>query len=356
MPTNIIGLDIGGANLKAADGRGWARSVPFALWREPQNLARRLTKLLELAPPSPEASLRASGIDSGRKVALTMTGELCDCFATKREGVEQILRSVLAVVEQRQVLVWSNGGEFLSVDQAIKRPLEVASANWLATAVYCANWLRQREDALLIDVGSTTTDLIPIRAGRPQPRGRTDLERLAADELVYRGMLRTPVAALAEFVSLRGRRVNLSAELFATTWDVYLLLGQLPEESDSTDTADGRPATIASAHARLARMVCADAEVLSLAEVTDIARQLDQGLRRQLRGALWRVRAHAGLDGPVTGILAGSGELLARAMLADAGFELAEVISLTERLGPQISCAICAHAVACLAGGEAGIQ
>jgi uncharacterized hydantoinase/oxoprolinase family protein len=103
-------------------------------------------------------------------------------------------------------------------------------------------------------------------------------------------MLRTPVAALAEFVSVRNQRVNLAAELFATTRDVYLLLGHIPEKPDCLDTANGRPATIAAAHARLARMVCADAEMLSLAEVTDIARQLDQGLRRKLRAALWRVR------------------------------------------------------------------
>ena len=45
-----LGIDIGGANLKAADGRGWARSVPFALWRQPKMLAETLGALVESGP------------------------------------------------------------------------------------------------------------------------------------------------------------------------------------------------------------------------------------------------------------------------------------------------------------------
>ena len=42
----IIGLDIGGANLKAATADGAAQSRPFALWKRPRELAAELNKLL----------------------------------------------------------------------------------------------------------------------------------------------------------------------------------------------------------------------------------------------------------------------------------------------------------------------
>ena len=61
-----LGVDIGGANLKAADGRGWAQSVPFALWRDPQGLAEALAALVENG-----ADVRPIGRDDdGRVVRL----------------------------------------------------------------------------------------------------------------------------------------------------------------------------------------------------------------------------------------------------------------------------------------------
>jgi hypothetical protein len=328
-------LDIGGANLKAADLHGRAQCVPFELWRRPADLARRL---VELVADWPETDA----------LAVTMTGELCDCFPTKRLGVEHILRTVLEAANRRPVWVWSNQEEFLSAEQALRRPLEVAAANWLATATYCAAWCGQ-QDGLLIDVGSTTTDLVPIVAGKPKPMGRNDLERLTSSELLYRGISRTPICAVTQHVILHGRRVGLAAELFATTRDVYLLLGRVPEDCTNVQTADGQAATIGCAHTRLARMLCADTETVTLDEARDVARQLDLLMRRELREAIWRVRARTLGGGPVCCILAGSGEFLARDTLVEAGIEVNEIISVAQRLGPDVSCASCAYAIAQLA-------
>lgn len=336
MTNAVLGLDIGGANLKASDDQGRAQSVPFALWKQPRALAPRLNELLARYPEA-------------ETLAITMTGELCDCFATLRAGVEHILRAAWEVAGRRRILVWSNQGDFLSLDQSFQRPREVAAANWLATATHCASWFESSQDNLLIDVGSTTTDIIPICGNRPVPLGRTDTDRLASSELLYRGTRRTPISALASALSFRGQRVNIAAEAFATTLDVYLLLGQTPEDSACSDTADGQPATRAAAHARLARMLCADRELLTLEESTELARQLDSLLRRDLREAIWRVRARSLAGRTVRCILAGSGEFLARTTLAEAGFEVVETISVADRLGSEVSAAACAYAVAQLA-------
>src|SRR5205085_10035094 len=136
-------------------------------------------------------------------------------------------------------------GRFVNTTQARRDHLKTAGANWLAAATYAG---RSATDggAILIDVGSTTTDIIPIWNGVPCPAARTDWERLKSRELVYTGVRRTPVCALTDG--------DGAAELFATTLDVYLILGKIPEDSTNLDTADGRPATIDLAHARLARM------------------------------------------------------------------------------------------------------
>ena len=115
----------------------------------------------------------------------------------------------------------------------------------------------------MIDIGTTTTDLIPLDSGKVCARGRSDTERLQTGELVYAGVRRTPVCAVASELPFRGFPTGLAAELFASTLDVYLILGEIESEPDNRSTADGRPATIEGARDRLARMVGADRDSFS---------------------------------------------------------------------------------------------
>jgi probable H4MPT-linked C1 transfer pathway protein len=187
----------------------------------------------------------------------------------------------------------------------------------------------------LVDIGSTTSDLIPLCDGVPVPTGRTDADRLTSGELVYTGVRRTPACAL-----LGG---GGAAEFFATTLDVYLLLDLVSEDATDTDTADGRPATKAYAHARLGRMLCGDAESVPQAKAVGLAKRLSRLQQHLLDAAARRVVAERGT--PKTLIICGSGEFLAR--LAFAGHE-GPVVSMTEQLGRERSAAACAYAAAIL--------
>ncbi len=155
----VLGLDIGGANLKAATSDGRAVSLPFALWREPRALPERLRSLLRQAPHE--------------RLAVTMTGELCDCFATQREGVGAILDAVVKAAPRTPTLVWSTTGRFVAIDEARANPERVAAANWHALATFAGRFAAAGA-ALLIDIGSTTTDIIPLWNGEPRPQGWTD--------------------------------------------------------------------------------------------------------------------------------------------------------------------------------------
>jgi probable H4MPT-linked C1 transfer pathway protein len=331
---NWLGLDIGGANIKAADGRGWARSVPFALWRDPHGLSAALRGVLEEAPRF-------------GSVAVTMTGELCDCFRSKADGVRHILASVKTAAAGRDVLVYLVDGRFVEVEEARDVPYLAAASNWHALAAFACRFVPDGEDGLLIDIGSTTTDIVPLVGGRPCAKGQSDTERLLAGELVYTGVGRTPVCAVVDSLPWRGLDCPVAAELFATTGDAYATIGELAEDPDAKWTADGRPLTLEYARERLARMICADkssfdstdARVAAEAICASQVERLDVAMRTVLAGLS---------DRPCTFVLSGSGEFLARRLAACVQGE-AKLVSLEKVLGAAASASATAHAVAILA-------
>src|SRR5207248_9549391 len=121
--------------------------------------------------------------------------ELCDCFESKRAGVHAILDALERTGGNRLVLVWRNDGRFVTPKEARATALQVAAANWLALATHAGRFA-PAGPALVVDVGSTTTDVIPLHQGKPVPRGRTDPERMKLLELVYTGVRRTPLCAI----------------------------------------------------------------------------------------------------------------------------------------------------------------
>lgn len=328
-PTDRLALDVGGANLKLAVANGPARSRPFALWKDPGALADNLRAT-------------AHGLDVPHSLLLTTTAELCDCFRTKREGVRAVLDAVEAAFPGRELHVWGTDGAFHAPNEIRSNPLVAAAANWLALAEVAARLAGGRR-GLLVDVGSTTTDLIPLRGGAAVPAGREDTARLQTGELVYAGVRRTPVAALATEVPFRGRATGLASELFATTLDVYLTLGDIPDAPADRDTADGRPATADAARDRLARMVGSDRDDISGADARALARAADAALLGRLAAAAQRACGPLG-GAPEVVITSGSGEFLAR-RLAGVVAPGAEVVSLETLWGPAASAAACARAL-----------
>jgi probable H4MPT-linked C1 transfer pathway protein len=324
----VLGLDIGGANLKAAHSGGAVGWQPFALWKNPGGLARELAGLRTAFPPSDV-------------LAVTMTGELCDCFESKRQGVNAILDAVEQAAGPVPVRVWRTDSRFTKVAAARAEPLRTAAANWLALATFAGRYIPSGP-GLVIDIGSTTADLVPLQGGRPVPQGWTDPERLRCQELVYTGIARTPLCALLGSAG--------AAEWFATTLDVYLTLGHLPEDPSNCETADARPATRLAARARLARMGCADLETCTEEGTFSLARMICDRQTRMIRAAALEVSLAGCRSAFPAVVLSGSGEFLARLALGlHPAFPAPRIISLAEQLGPAVSQAACAYAVCRLA-------
>jgi probable H4MPT-linked C1 transfer pathway protein len=332
-----LGLDIGGANLKAAHMDGRVRSEPFEVWRRPKELAQALIELISKMP----------AFDA---LAVTMTAELCDCFETKSEGVHAVLAAVDKALGRRKrsmlIRVWSTEGKFVTPSAARAAPLKAAASNWLALATWVGRFCKDGP-AIVADIGSTTSDIVPLRDGVPVPRGRTDLDRLACGELVYAGVRRTPAFAFVRTVDLDGRTFRVATESFATAQDVYVWLGDIPESPKSRDTSDNRPATRANAAARLARVLCADRSMLSDEHISQIAWQIADAQRHDLLRALSQVESNLG-ERARTVIVAGGGEFVVRHTIRRL-HNPPNIDSIAARFGEDVSLCACAYAAAILA-------
>jgi len=339
MPA-VLGLDIGGANLKAATSTGQAFTLPFPLWKQPDKLTGGIIELLLRLPHQ-------------GKVAVTMTGELCDCFPNKAAGVRHILAAVEDALRERPVFVWRNDGKWASIKHAIDDPQPVAAANWLASATYAGRYLTTCP-GWFFDLGSTTLDMIPMLDGKPVPKGKTDLERLGAGELAYLGASRTPVTSLVQYLEIEGEAVTVAAEFFASLDDVMILSKHIVDDSKDRNTADGQPRTKEHARQRLARMVCADADELGDENIESMCEQIMDAFRKKLGSSL-RI-AHARRNDQLQDmrggiIMAGSGEGFLAEELAefvDQGAHTSPVISMAGRVGAELSTALAAYSVAIL--------
>jgi len=252
------GYDVGGAHLKVAladRGRILAvAQIVCPLW---QGLDRLDAAFRQAAPFAARAPRHAA----------TMTGELCELFPDRTTGVLTLVDSIVRLLGS-ETRIWMGPCGFGSAQDARQDPAMVASMNFLASAEVIA---QQLGDALLVDMGSTTTDIIPIISGAPSARGLTDGERLATGELVYTGLTRTDVAAVAQKAVFRGREQRLAAG-FATMADVRRILGELPEGVDQHATADRRGTSVPESVARFARAFGRDSREAALSDWQEAAR------------------------------------------------------------------------------------
>ena len=335
---HVIGCDIGGANLKLADCFGRCASRAFPMWLDAEHLARTLREMLA-----------DYEVTAKTQLALTMTGELADCFATRREGVHQILEQVEQAFAPEGTQVYAVGNRWLSSRQARGEPWDVAASNWYALATWIGTLTEHPFVAypadLVLDIGSTTVDIVPMRSGADgvssiATDAKTDRDRLELGQLVYTGLERTPVAAIVRDVTLDGQRCSVMAERFATSDDCYIALGLTAESRDDCDTADNRPRTKENAHARLARMIGEDSETLAFACAKQIAEQVIDAQATQVAEGIARNLPRTQSNIAVVG----HGRELASRAIAKLDQPPANVIWLADHISP--AAARCAPALA----------
>jgi (4-(4-[2-(gamma-L-glutamylamino)ethyl]phenoxymethyl)furan-2-yl)methanamine synthase len=337
----IIGWDVGGAHVKAARLQGGALvdvvQWPCPLWQGLPQLQQVLDQAQQRWPDLAQC-----------QHAVTMTGEMVDCFAHREDGVSRIAGCLAQRLPAPRFYTHDSG--WCDAQQAAALWPQIASANWLATASHCARVLatssatsstassaqtlastsattRPQNEGVLIDIGSTTTDLVAFRHGQVLTAQRSDVQRLASGELVYQGVVRTPLCALAQRVPWRGVLHNVMNEFFATTADIYRLTGELAPEHDQHPSADGAPKDTPATHARLARMVGLDARDGTPADWLAFAHAWRAAQVAELRGQLRRVLAAHSLGPQAVVVAAGCGAFL----VADVCQEV--MLNVNNRIG-----------------------
>lgn len=287
--TIVAGLDVGGAHLKVALVENGlpiaARQFACPLWRGLDHLDKALDEAREM-------TTRASA------VAVTMTGELSDLFDSRKQGVATLVDRI-AREYGTGTRFWMGYKLFGDAGTAKTNYPDVSSTNFLATATLAGRRLqaaRVSPNALLIDIGSTTTDIIPIVSAAPAPRGLTDPDRLVSGELVYTGLTRTAVMAVATRAPFNGTWQGLAREYLATMADVRRILGTLPDGLDCHDTADGRGKSQAESLARFARMYCREAADAELSSWQQAARHIVELQLRSIHDGCAQVLSAIGPD------------------------------------------------------------
>lgn len=330
----LIGWDIGGAHVKAAriDGGQVSGVVQVAcpLWQGLDKLDAAVAEALAALGAAP-------------RHALTMTGEMTDLFDARADGVAGIaqrMRTALA----GEITLYAGRAGWAQVDDARARADDIASANWLATAAWIATRLPQ---ALLADVGSTTSDLIVIDGG-VATTSRSDADRLISGELVYAGVVRTPLMALAPAVDFKGQRHRLMAEYFATSADVWRLLGELPEHADQYPAADGGAKTAEASARRLARMIGRDLAEGSMEDWRALASAFADAQLGALIDACSALPGIAALAPEAPVVCAGAGRFVAARLARALGRPAVTLGELLADLAPDCAdeATTCAPAVA----------
>ncbi len=298
----ILALDVGGANLKLAIADGGVREYThyFPFWKRKDDFEDFLrSKISKFLPAD--------------RVRVTMTAELADCYRAKDEGVRHVLEGVKNVVPNPEVLMV--GGELLSLKEAFSNPYRVASANWMATSLWIA---RRFKTGILIDTGSTTTDIIPVKDGQVISKGKFDLERLQNSELVYSGVLRTNVATILNEIEVNGIPTPVSSELFAITADVYRILGEISQAEYCCETPDGKGKGIEDCMRRIARVVCSDMNELNEKQIEEIAGFIKERQIEKISDSISIIFKKTGID---NAFVSGLGDFLAEEAAKKAGIQ-----------------------------------
>ncbi|QIA22614.1 hydantoinase/oxoprolinase family protein [Mesorhizobium sp. AA22] len=336
----VAGFDIGGAHLKvtrAQDGRiVEAVTIATPLW---QGLHTLTLAFEETAPIYTGADLNA----------FTMTGELADVFPSRDAGVAALLDEISARVPGEK-LIYAGPSGFVGAEQAARLSADVASANWHATASLVATLAG---DALFVDMGSTTTDIIAIKNGAVANDGYTDAGRLLSGELVYTGFTRTFLFGVASSAPVRGRLTPLMNEYFASIADAHRILGVLDEKDDRHASADGKEKTVDGSIARLARMIGRDAAELTPPEWREVARWFSEQQLRKIHDAASLVAGSLAWDVPIVGAGTGRWQIRRLAERMERRFvDFAEIIPADDAVRGEASSVAPASAVALLAGSQ----
>ncbi len=340
----ILGLDIGGANTKAAliffennmIKKTFSCIEYFPFW---EHSLDKIPKIFEEIVDKLLVKNKFNKRDLDY-IAISITAELSDAFKSKKEGIFTILDALERVFRNQKMVFISTNNTYISFNEAKNNYMSIVAANWVSTSLFLGHFISQ---CILIDAGSTTIDIIPISKSIPIPKGKDDVSRLIHHELIYTGGLRASIPSITHFVPFRGAMVRISFEKFALISDVHRILNNIAEQEYLNDTADNRSKSIEDCHARLARIICADIDTVSIEEIREIAKFI---YNRQLKIISQEIKlflenftvSHPEFQNNPKFVITGlSAEFLIRPSLQNLGYHNIEIYEKLTKIPDNVS-------------------
>ena len=263
----FLGIDIGGAHIKLI-GLNKKRSVCFAnyrkcyVWKGLDSLKKEFEYINNL------------NFDKKIICGITMTAELCDIFKSKKIGASQI--SNLCKILKYNFLFYSKQKNIFTKD--VKGNYKnIISMNWHAVARY---FMRYYKNLIIIDFGSTTTDFICIKDGIISNVGVDDLSRLSEGELIYTGVVRTPLFGIQNKINYKNKVYHIIPELFSSTSDIYRVNNFINKNFDVDDEADHQGKSLTKSLIRISRSFAIDYNKKNNSLLLDLSKIL---IKRQIK-------------------------------------------------------------------------
>ena len=179
--TKYIGIDIGGAHLKCIGidknkNITYTKYFSYEMWVDKNSLKEKLH------------IINNDMKDIDACVGITMSAELCDSFKSRRIGGQFIVKA--CEILNFKKFFYSNHLEAFRPKIVLD---EIMSMNWHSIGRLCEKKIK---NCLIIDFGSTTTDFLCIKNFKFQNKYFDDFSRLNNNELIYSGLIRTPLFGL----------------------------------------------------------------------------------------------------------------------------------------------------------------
>jgi probable H4MPT-linked C1 transfer pathway protein len=228
-----------------------------------------------------------------------MTAELSDIFENRNKGTKKVINTLCKILPEKKTFFYSNKKHFFKKKEAMEKTNNINSMNWHATANFISNFY---PNCILVDVGSSTTDIIPIKKKCIIAKGNDDYKRLLHRELVYIGVIRTPINAIE-------KEKKLIYENFANLGDVYRILNKLPKKMDLVPSQDKKSKNKNDSARRIARIFGKDYKKNDFNKWKKVALQIEKKQKKILKENINKIKKR-NFSNSVPIIGAGIGEFL----------------------------------------------
>lgn len=270
-----LGLDIGGAHIKIAvmstseSGRTWqVDCIPVRADKFAASLDQILSMLV-----------------GEHLVDVTIASQTaCLLYDDIHQGTTTIMQTLARYSTRNPTLAVDVCGNLYPINNVAQAPERFVCSNVAVTASLVAKLC---SNALVLDMGSTSTDLIPIVDGTFEELLPT--ARLLSSAVLYLGVIRTPLQAVVSHLPYQGELLPVVGETIAAVADALVLTEDVSIDQYTMPTWDSGTKDVAGCTRRLAKLIAMNTHNFPQQAATFMAQYVREELLHKVVAAMYKV-------------------------------------------------------------------